>query len=172
MNHAITTFTNVHLPPSALLQPHGASSTSHRVNFLASISRVAVGTLSISGFAIPNLQISACIAARYSQRRTVAVPGARVPLITFTTSHIPILTALARSFVLNAFFKSATRLFGDKDIDFRVRHGVAAAIKVIAIQHAQECNLELSERCGNQGLFGHNQIYTLHVRAIIGLLSY
>ncbi|KAF9457437.1 hypothetical protein BDZ94DRAFT_1292410 [Collybia nuda] len=142
VNHSLTSFSNVYLPPSALLRHASGnedceSSATRRLEFLASIWRVAVGSLSLAALAIPNLQISALIAARYSQRRTVATPGGRVPLITFTTSHAP-------------------------DLDPRVRHGVATAMKVVAVQHAQEGNLELSERCGNQGLFGHNQMATLY----------
>lgn len=153
----------MYLPSSALLRHGCEPGDSLRVEFLRAIRRVAVGSLSLAAVSIPVLQASACIVARYSQRRTAAMPGGRVPLITFTTSHIPILTALARSFVLNTFFKFAADVFSDKDIDFRVRHGIAAAMKVVAIQHVQEGNLELSERCGHQGLFGHNQMSTLHV---------
>jgi acyl-CoA oxidase len=162
VNHSLTSFNNINLPQSAILRRGGTDN--HREEFLQSIWRVAVGSISLAAIAIPNLQLSACITARYSQRRTVAVPGGRVPLITFTTSHIPILTALARSFVLNAFYKSATVIFSNQIVDPRIRRGIAAAMKVVAIQHAQEANFELSERCGNQGLFGHNQISTIHVR--------
>jgi acyl-CoA oxidase len=111
---------------------------------MQSIRRVAVGSLSLAAIAIPNLQLSACITAQYSQR----LEG-RVPLITFTAPHMPISMALARSLVLNMFYKSVTDIFGDSTVDPRVRHGIAAAMKVVAIQHTQEANLELSERCGD-----------------------
>lgn len=133
-----------------------------------SIWRVAVGSLALGGTIIPCLGKVAVTAGRYSQRRFVAGGGSfRVPIIQFKTQQAPILAALSQSFVLKAFFSFATRLFSDDSADFRVRHGIAASFKVIAVRHGQDANLALSERCGAQGLFGHNGISELHVSGYV-----
>lgn len=133
----------------------------HRLGFLHAIWRVAAGTLALGSMAIPSLQIAAFIAGRYSQRRMVN--GGVKPVVAFKTQHAPILIALCQSFVLREFWKVATPLFSDDAVDFRVRHGIAAVFKVVAVQHAQTAHLELSERCGAQGLFNYNRICTQHV---------
>ncbi|KAJ6619902.1 acyl-CoA dehydrogenase NM domain-like protein [Mycena sp. CBHHK59/15] len=166
--HAITSFDQVFLPRGALLDSdisltESGDSSSRRLDFLMSIWRVAVGSLALSGLAIPVLAKSAYTVALYSRRRLVASGAKTVPIIQFKTQQMPILTAFAQSFVLAEFYKSATRVFTDDDVDFRVRHGIAAAMKVVAMRHTQDATLALSERCSAQGLFNYNQISKYHV---------
>ncbi|KAF4567435.1 hypothetical protein EYR40_006439 [Pleurotus pulmonarius] len=168
IRHSLTYFSGVRLPGDAILGGIDPS-YDHRLEFLQSIWRVAAGSLGLGSIAIPALQIAAFIAGRYSQRRTVhganrGVDGlsTRVPIISFKTQQAPILIALCQSFVLKEFWKVATALFSDESEDPRVRHGVAAAFKAIAVQHSQAAHLALSERCGAQGLFDFNQICTQH----------
>ncbi|KAE9396301.1 acyl-CoA dehydrogenase NM domain-like protein [Gymnopus androsaceus JB14] len=170
VNHAITSFNNVHLPLSALLIRHASSfnptPSQQRLRFHQSIFRVAVGTLALAGTAIPCLARSAATATFYSQRRFVksgdSSSSTQVPIMVFTTQTNPILVALAQSLSLAQFYKSATKFFRDSSIQFYVRHGVAAVLKVVAVRHAQDANLILSERCGAQGLFAHNGISEFH----------
>jgi len=81
-----------------------------------------------------------------------------VPIIRFRTQQLPILHAVAQTIVLDAYGKDAVRRFLQPNLDPRVRHGIAAALKAAMVQHCQSTLYALSERCGAQGLFEHNQI--------------
>ncbi|KAL0945547.1 hypothetical protein HGRIS_014708 [Hohenbuehelia grisea] len=160
VQHCITSFNMVRLPQTAMLGTlDGTGDT--RLDFFQAIWRVAIGSLAIGSAAIPILQMSAYIAGRYSQRRRVHNGGKLVPIISFKTQNAPILTALAQAAVLKAFFQTAIDIFTADAEDPRVKHGIAVIFKVTAIQHGQAANLELSERCGAQGLFHHNQLSAL-----------
>lgn len=169
VDHALTYFTHVRLPASALL---GSTSkpADPRLTFQSVIWRVHVGSLSLSLFAIPTLAISAYIAGRYSLRRTVtAAPPAsgQVPIWTFRTQQLPILHALAQVAVMRAHAAEAIKLYTDiegKGKDARIRAAVAACVKTINMQQIQTSAFALSERCGALGLFEENQIIATQVR--------
>lgn len=86
-----------------------------------------------------------------------------LPIMSFRTQKIPILTALAQSVVYKALHEEAVEMFRDISLDPRVRHAVAAIVKVTVMIHAQAANLSLGDRCGSQGLFEVNQISAIHV---------
>ncbi|KAG1819095.1 acyl-CoA dehydrogenase NM domain-like protein [Suillus subaureus] len=162
VNHALTSFHHVRLPPSALLGDLDKSNRIHR-DFMSSIWRVAVGSLAIGSIAIPSLQISSYIAGRYFQRRHVtSAHGNPVPILSYRTQQLPLLHAIAQAFVLRALYKWAIEQFMDKNLDVRVRHGVAACCKAVMVQHAQLANCALSERMGAQGLFEYNRLSNLY----------
>ncbi|KAG1803945.1 acyl-CoA dehydrogenase NM domain-like protein [Suillus plorans] len=162
VNHALTSFNHVRLPPSALLGDLAKSNTIHR-DFMSSIWRVAVGSLAIGSIAIPNLQVASYIAARYFQRRHVtSVYGNPSPIISYRTQQLPLLHAIAQASVLGALYKWGIERFMDKDLDVRVRHGIAACCKAVMIQHGQVANYALSERLGAQGLFEYNRLSNLY----------
>jgi acyl-CoA oxidase len=70
VNHALTYFNHVRLPPAALLTtPHRAEAP--RAEFFHSISRVIVGTLSMAALCLPVLRTISYIAGKYSLRRKV-----------------------------------------------------------------------------------------------------
>ena len=163
INHSLTYFNHVRLPPTALLgsikKPRDP-----RASFFNKIYRVAVGTIALGSLGISSLQISSYIAARYSLRRHVTDgSGISKPIMSFQTQKQPILTAVAQVFVLEAMHKQAVASFMDPALDPRVRHAVATVHKVVMIQTAQVANLELGDRCGAQGLFDANQVSALHV---------
>ncbi|KAJ6509202.1 hypothetical protein C8R47DRAFT_12821 [Mycena vitilis] len=170
VRHSITAFNHVVLPQSALLQrdiPANQSTGSDetkRLDYLMAIWRVAIGSLALAATTIPGLARSAYIAAMYSKRRRVhaGLSASPVPIIQLKTQYTPILTAFAQSIVLAESYKSATELFRDPSVDFRVRHGIAACFKAVALLHMQDAGLALSERCGAQGLFNYNEICELH----------
>lgn len=161
VNHALTSFHNVVLPRSALL---GSTDHLDRNIFMMSISRVAVGSIALATLAASFFRVVATIAARYSQRRTVIGNGSTpAPIMQFRTQQIPIFTALAQAHVLRAFDRWAVDAFSDLDEDPRVRHGIAACFKVTTVQISQAATISVSDRCGAQGLFEHNQMSVLHV---------
>ncbi|KAI0265329.1 acyl-CoA dehydrogenase NM domain-like protein [Gloeopeniophorella convolvens] len=162
INHSLTYFKNIRLPRTALLGSLEKPSDA-RAAFFSAISRVEIGALALGAIAVPALQLSAHIAARYSQRRTVVGPdGVRRQILSFATQRVPVLRALAQAVVMRAFLARTIDGFCAPGADPRVRHALATLFKVTATTHAQAANLELSERCGAQGLFGVNQITTSH----------
>ncbi|KAG1733288.1 acyl-CoA dehydrogenase NM domain-like protein [Suillus lakei] len=168
INHSLTSFHHVRLPPSALLGDLNKSDKIHR-DFMSSIWRVAVGSLALSSVAIPDLRISSYIAGRYFKRRHVTgVHGKPVSILSYRTQQLPLLNAISQVFVLKALYKWAIEQFMDKRIDIRVRHGVAACCKAVMVQHAQLANCTLSERLGAQGLFEYNRLsnYYSEVRGV------
>lgn len=166
MNHALTYFNNVRLPPTALLGSL-EKPTSLYASLMQAISRVAVGTIALGCLSIPFMQCYATIGTMYSLRRTVGSPDNRQPILQFRTQQLPILTATAQTFVMSAFAQWATKAFCDSNIEWRVRHGIAAVLKAIGVQHSQAACLAVSERCGAQGLFAHNQMTVLHVSSSV-----
>ena len=129
------------------------------------ISRVNVGTLALGFHAIPALQCYTTIGALYSRRRLVgpiADPEKQVPILSFSTQQAPILAAAANAYVLQAFAHWAMAEFCNAR-DQRVRAGIAAVFKSVALQLSQRSVIDVSERCGAQGLFSHNQFVTLYV---------
>ena len=164
INHSLTYFSHVRLPPTALLgslrKPRDP-----RASFFGKIYRVAIGTIALSSLGVPSLQVASYIAARYSLRRHVVDSnGVPKPIISFQTQKQPILTAVAQSFVLQAMHKRAVGWFMDHSLDSRVRHAIATVHKVAMIQTAQWANFALGDRCGAQGLFEANQLPAMHVR--------
>ena len=158
VNHCLTYFDSVRLPQSALLGPLEPSQFPHQ-DFVQSIWRVAVGSIALTGIALSAMGIYCRIGALYSIRRTVtASDGSSIPILHFRTQQIPILTATAQFFVLQALFRWATALFSFSDLDPQIRHGIAACAKAAIVQHSLAAALSISERCGAQGLFEMNQM--------------
>ncbi|KAN0136329.1 acyl-CoA dehydrogenase NM domain-like protein [Lactarius tabidus] len=161
LNHSLTSFKHVRLPPTALLGSI-EKPKDPRSSFFEKINRVAVGTLALSSLCIPSLQVASYIAARYSLRRTIVdASGVSKPIMSFQTQKQPILTALAQSFVLGAMHKQSVSWFTNPKLDPRVRHAVATVYKAVVVQAAQAAILALGDRCGAQGLFEANQFSAL-----------
>lgn len=158
VDHAITYFDHVRLPAAALLGSL-EKPADLRQNFLSVIWRVGVGSLALSTLSITAMKASVYVAGRYSLRRTVTgANGAPMPIIAFRTQQLPIFHTLAQAAVLDAYSKDAAGQFVNPDLDPRVRHGIAATLKAVMLQHCQSSLYSLAERCGAQGLFEHNQI--------------
>lgn len=163
IHHSLTYFNHVKLPSTALLG-RIEKPDDPRANFFTNIARVTSGTLGLGGIGVPALRVAAHIGGQYSNRRCVSNPEGKLqPIISFQTQKIPVFTALAQSFVAQAFFNKASSMFTTKSLDHRVRQAVATILKVTLVQHAQRANLELSDRCGAQGLFSVNQLSMMHV---------
>ena len=160
--HSLTTFKNVRLPRSALLGSLEAPASVH-ANLLGIISRVTVGTIALSCAALPAMKCLATIGTMYSLRRQIGPPARRMPILSFRTQHAPILTAAANVYMMQALQRWAIEKFLDQGLDARVRHGIAAIFKSVMIRHSQQDAIGVSERCGAQGLFMHNQIMCHYV---------
>ena len=161
LDHSITSFNHVRLPPGALLGSVSKPDDMH-LDFLKHIWRVSVGTLSLSIMGISALKVGSHIAARYSQRRRIedTSTGKRVPIFTFSTQHEPIIRGLVFSKVLESYARWTIGEFSNDSLDQRVRHGLATAFKALVMRSVKTLD-ELVHRCGWQGLFRHNQIAEL-----------
>ncbi|KAM5537960.1 hypothetical protein V8D89_008436 [Ganoderma adspersum] len=157
ITHSLTTFTNVRLPRSALLGSLEAPASIH-ANLLDIISRVTVGTIALSCVALPAMKALTTIGTMYSLRRQIGPPARRTPILAFRTQHAPVLAAAADTYVMQALQRWAIERFCDERLDGRVRHGIAAVFKGVMIRHSQQDVIAVSERCGAQGLFCHNQM--------------
>ncbi|KAJ7506874.1 hypothetical protein B0H11DRAFT_2169898 [Mycena galericulata] len=158
VDHALTYFDHVLLPSTALLGKLDKPKDL-RINFLRVIWRVAVGSLALSTISIPALKLGAYVAGKYSLRRTVTgSDGSPIPIISFRTQQLPILHTLAQAQVLEAYAATSIEWFTDGGLDMTVKHGIAAALKAVMLQHVQSSLYQLAERCGAQGLYEHNQI--------------
>lgn len=124
--------------------------------------------MAIGSFAIPMIQVSAYIAAKYSLRRTVIDANERrpKPIISFMTQKIPVCTALAQAAVLKVFHEKVVEMFQDTTVDLRIRHAVASVFKVATVLHGQATTWTLGDRCGSQGLFEANQITAMNVSTL------
>lgn len=106
LDHTVTTFDHVRLPPSALLGSHDQVAA-RRTDFLRQIWRLAVGSLALSiASSVPLLRASAFVAAKYSQRRVVGgkdMSGDGRAVITYATSYRPVLNALVLAQVFDQY---------------------------------------------------------------------
>ncbi|KZV80226.1 acyl-CoA dehydrogenase NM domain-like protein [Exidia glandulosa HHB12029] len=165
LNHALTSFNHVILPPTALLGPL-EKPENPRDAFFSAIQRVVVGTIALPFLSVPVLQVASVIAARYSIRRRVTnhQTGVQQPIIAFQSQKTPILTAIAQVRVLEAFMPWATKA-SMRAKDPRVRQAIATITKLLMVSMVKESLPTLSERCGAQGLFEVNQMSALEADA-------
>ena len=158
LDHSITSFNHVKLSHSSLL---GALEKPKdlRANFLSVIQRVAIGTLSLSTFMLPNMKRVVYIAGKYSMRRHIGGNnGKQVPIISFRTQQQPIMHMLAQISVYEAFINDCIRIYMEPGLKPTVRHGIATIVKAVVNSEPMRIMYELTERCGAQGLFEFNGI--------------
>ncbi|KAF4460983.1 Acyl-coenzyme A oxidase 2 peroxisomal [Fusarium albosuccineum] len=159
LDHSITTFDHVRLPPKALLGSL-CKPKSERTEFLRHIRRVSVGTLSLSIMGISAIRIGTRIAAVYSERRTITAADGRstTPIMSFSTQQRPIVEGWVQGKVLTAFARWTVDMCPDPSD--ATQHALATIFKSTVIKAARLLG-DLSERCGWQGLFAYNQISEL-----------
>ncbi|KJK73516.1 hypothetical protein H634G_11234 [Metarhizium anisopliae BRIP 53293] len=161
LDHAVTSFDHVLLPPTALLGSE-AKPDDNRRDFLRQIWRVSIGTLSLSIMGVSALRIGSRIALTYSRRRLITTGdgAARVPILRFSTQMWPIVRGFVKSTVLKAFAEWTIDRFCSKTLSGSVRQALAVVFKT-SVGRETKLLTELSERCGWQGLFDYNQISEL-----------
>lgn len=163
-DHSLLYFNHVILPYEALLGTLDMPKDL-RQNFLQVIWRVGIGSLAFSNLSITAFKSSVYVAGLYSIRRTITTnDGQSMPIIAFRAQQTPVMHALAEAFVLDAFGKYAVDEFANAGLDTRVRHAIAAVLKVMMVQHCQDSLYTLAERCGAQGVYEYHQIIESQVR--------
>lgn len=164
LNHCLTYFNHVRLPPTALIAP-SEKGEDDRGQFFDNIYRIIVGSMSIAGMALSSMKMGLYVASRYSQRRHVtdALNGGLKPILSFPTQQYPILSTLAQSIVFESFLKDALRLFNDQSLNLTTRHCIAAISKATVVRHCCSSLITLGDRCGAQGVFEVNQFSVQYV---------
>ncbi|RAK97434.1 acyl-CoA oxidase [Aspergillus ibericus CBS 121593] len=159
LNHDLTSFDHVHLPPTAVIGDV-AKPTNLRDQYLASIHRLNIGALIISLWVIPFLKAAAFIVGKYSQQRTVqaGLHGERVPILTFRTQQLPIAHALAGAAVLERFADWAIEYHKSSAIGPGAKHALSVIFKVVALQNGRDSLFQLIERSGARGVFPDNNL--------------
>ncbi|KAJ7466237.1 acyl-CoA oxidase [Mycena galericulata] len=168
VGHAITSFHRVQLPATAFLGDIKFT-RDIRIQFLTSIWRLGIGSVTMAALCIPGLRIGAYIATQYAKRRKVAnSQGTVVPILSFRTTQVPILRALSQAAVLEAFYKELRQYFSaSEDLDLssvlNIRNALAAVFKTLSIHHYRNSSITLSDRLGAQGLFTENQLVSMEM---------
>lgn len=174
VDHCLTAFDHVRLPPHAFLAgEHGrlaadgaftSSVDKYRLRFLRSIDRVTPGKLSMSAGAIGLTRTALTIAVRYAHTRhtTGLLNGQSVPLFDHGSHRARLLDALADTYAATLLHRAVLSQW--------VRGGVADRAdneRLVAIAKAwitwqgRAVAVECRERCGAQGLFPFNGIAEL-----------
>ncbi|MEU8542305.1 acyl-CoA dehydrogenase [Streptomyces sp. NPDC048717] len=169
VDHSITGFDHVRLPPDALLQAdHGrldrdgrltSNLGSRRKRFLRSIGRVTQGKLCMSACGVGVSRAALDIAVRYAHHRDISGPRAaeRVPLAAHRSHHGNLLRSLATNYAMTFLHRSVVAEWKHHTPDTTARAERTAAIaKAWITWQAREITLECRERCGAQGLFPLN----------------
>ena len=170
VDHCLTSFDQLRLPRSALLEgPHGrlapdgftSALGSRRKRFLRSIARVTTGKLCMSAAALGVTRASLSVAVRHAHHRTISGPraGERIPLTAHRSHHGRLLAGVADAYAMAFLHRRAVTRWtehGDTDRVFAERF--AAITKAWVTWRARAITIECRERSGALGLFPVNGI--------------
>ncbi|MET9819697.1 acyl-CoA dehydrogenase [Streptomyces sp. NPDC006355] len=184
VDHCLTAFDHVRLPPEALLQADhgrlGADGTftstlgSQRKRFLQSIDRVTTGKLCMSAGTLGMARASLVIAVRHAHSRQISGPrrGLRVPLMAHRSHHGRLLHALALAYAMSFLHRSVlARWVGHSLEDREDAARLVAVAKGWITWQARAITTESRERCGAQGLFPVNGISDLPLNVEGGITA-
>ncbi|KNG89822.1 acyl-CoA oxidase [Aspergillus nomiae NRRL 13137] len=158
LDHAITIFSHVRLPRSALLGPLKKPNNMQE-SFLSMTRRSTVGSLAATTALIPQMKRAVFVAGKYSLRRRIMRQNSKpVPIISFRTQQLPILHALAQIAVFDPFAQDSIQQFKRSNSTPAIQQVISATFKAVLCQASQPMFHALSERCGAQGLWDYNQI--------------
>ncbi|MFJ4832786.1 acyl-CoA dehydrogenase [Streptomyces sp. NPDC088747] len=169
VDHCVTTFDNVRLPRTALIQgSHGkllpdgtlASSVgSPRKRFLHAISRVTAGKLCMSASTLGGCRAALTTAVRYAYLRRISGPvaGQRVPLAAHRTHHARLLEQVASAYAMTFLHRTVTdRWITHPPEERAATERLVAVAKGWITWRARDITVESRERCGARGLFPVN----------------
>ncbi|MFC4035985.1 acyl-CoA dehydrogenase [Streptomyces polygonati] len=169
VDHCATTFDQVRLPRTALIQgehgrlsPDGTFSSavgSPRKRFLHAIRRVTVGKLCMSASTLGGCRAALAIAVRYAHSRLISSPvaGQRVPLAAHRSHHARLLERVATAYAMTFFHRTVTeRWIGHRPEDRAGTERLVAVAKGWITWQAREIAIESRERCGARALFPVN----------------
>ncbi|MEU6331565.1 acyl-CoA dehydrogenase [Streptomyces sp. NPDC047049] len=168
LDHSITSFDHVQLPPQALLQAeHGqldgdgtftSKVASHRKRFLRSLARVTPGKLCMTAASCGISRAALTIAVRYAHHRHISAgEGNTVPIAAHTSHHERLVGRIAVAYAMTMLHRRTLQTWAEHDDS-----NVAAAEREVAITkawitwRARDIATETRERCGAHGMFELN----------------
>ncbi|GMG05896.1 unnamed protein product [Aspergillus oryzae] len=158
LDRAITIFTHVRLPRSALLVPLKKSDNMQE-SFMVMTRRGAVGSLAFTTVLVPLMKRAVFVAGKYKLRRQITTQNSKpVPIISLRTQQLPILHALAQIAVFEPFAQDSIQQFKRSNDIPVIQQIISFTFKAVLCQASQPRFHALSERCGAQGLSEYNQI--------------
>lgn len=168
VDHCVTSFTDVRLPRTALLQgPHGRLERdgtvtsplgSPRKRFLTSIGRVTVGKLCMSASTLGGARAALAIAVRYARVRKVSGPGGQsVPIAAYRSHHGRLLERTATAYAMTFLHREVmNRWVTHAPDELPYAERLVAIAKGWITYQARDILTEARERCGARGLFPAN----------------
>ncbi|MFJ8979252.1 acyl-CoA dehydrogenase [Streptomyces sp. NPDC102282] len=169
VDHCVTTFDQVRLPRTALIQgEHGelrpdgtfiSAVGSPRKRFLHAIRRVTVGKLCMSASTLGGSRAALAIAVRYGSVRRISGPvaGQSVPLAAHRSHHARLLTCTATAYAMTFLHRAVTeRWITHAPEDRAETERLVAVAKGWITWRAREITIESRERCGARALFPVN----------------
>ncbi|RAQ53985.1 acyl-CoA oxidase [Aspergillus flavus] len=158
LDRAITIFTHVRLPRSALLVPLKKSDNMQE-SFMVMTRRGAVGSLAFTTVLVPLMKRAVFVAGKYKLRRQITRQNSKpVPIISLRTQQLPILHALAQIAVFEPFAQDSIQQFKRSNDIPVIQQIISFTFKAVLCQASQPRFHALSKRCGAQGLSEYNQI--------------
>lgn len=174
VDHCLTAFDQVRLPPQAFLAgDHGrlgadgaftSAVDKHRLRFLRSIDRVTPGKLCMSGGAVGLTRTALTIAVRYAHtRQTSGLRGGQsVPLFDHAAHRTRLLDALADTYAMTLLHRAVlSRWVRDGAAGRADNDRLVAIAKAWITWQGRAVAIECRERCGAQGLLPFNGIAEL-----------
>lgn len=168
VDHSLTSFDHVQLPPDAMLQADHAQLdadgtftsqvASGRKRFLRAISRVTPGKLAMSAASCGISRSALTIAIRYAHHRHISAPrGTTVPIAAHTSHHERLISKLATTYAMTLLTRQTMKTWVEHD-----KATLAAAEREVAITKAwvtwqgRQVVTEMRERCGAHGMLPLN----------------
>ncbi|TDC75224.1 acyl-CoA dehydrogenase [Streptomyces hainanensis] len=184
VDHCLTSFDQVLLPHSALLQgDHGRLTAdgeltggigNRRKRFLRAIGRVTTGKLCMSACGLGGARAALAIAVRYAGRRHVTgmSAGRRVPLTAHRSHTDRLLEATATAYAMTYLHRAATDAWARAQHEPALREDAERLVAVTKAWNTWEARricVECRERCGAQGLFPVNGLadFTTNIEGTI-----
>ncbi|KAG2004677.1 acyl-CoA oxidase [Coprinopsis cinerea AmutBmut pab1-1] len=159
LDFSITTFTNVHLPPTALVASDifDFSLPSRPLEaWWDEVWRIQLGTLAVPAPWISAMKATAFIGGRYSMQRCILGKSSEpTPIITFRTQQWPVAHCTAAAMIMDNWYPLVVKTAMTQR-DPRIRHALSVIAKATVCRHFQRCIPEIAERCGAQGTFDQN----------------
>ncbi|WP_032766031.1 acyl-CoA dehydrogenase [Streptomyces sp. CNS654] len=183
VDHCLTSFDRCFVPRDALLAgEHGrigdggrfhSEVPNRRRRFLASISRVTPGKLSMSACAVGSARVTLAIAVRYAGHRMISGSRAarRIPVYAHRTHHGPLAGAMATVYAMSLLHRRALDAWESASgTDRDEAERLVAVAKGWITWQARDVIVECRERCGAQGLLENNGMTEL-VTGIEGAIT-
>lgn len=157
-------FSHVHRPPTALLAAQ-AQTDDVQDEYLRHISRVTASSLSLAAALLPVMRVMSYVVGKYSCGKMTVDPmtGLQRHGISLSTQYIPIMTAIAHTFVSMAFADSVRAALVDPGCSDAIKNTLVIVLRSVVFDYASRDLELLGERCGARGLLEVNGLYTLLV---------